>query len=81
MEQNINLELKNTSTSLKVNTLSLDIGKTHYMIFDKQKSRSVQLAIKIENQEIEHTCKTKFLGVIIDDMETTHGFYVGVLVR
>ena len=55
---------------LKVNKLSLNIGKTHYMIFDKQKRRSIQLKIKIENQEIEHTCKTKFLGVIIDQKLT-----------
>ena len=64
MEQNINIELENILTWLKVNKLSLNIGKTHYMIFDKQKRRSIQLKIKIENQEIEHTCKTKFLGVI-----------------
>ena len=66
MEQNINIELENNSTWLKVNKLSLNIGKSPYMIFDKQKRRSIQLEIKIENQEIEHTCKTKFLGVIID---------------
>ena len=66
MEQNINIELENISTWLKVNKLSLNIGKSPYMIFDKQKHRSIQLEIKIENQEIEHTCKTKFLGVIID---------------
>ena len=70
MEQNINIELENISTWLKVNKLSLNIGKTHYMIFDKQKRRSIQLKIKIENQEIEHTCKTKFLGVTIDQKLT-----------
>ena len=70
MEKNINIELENISTWLKVNKLSLNIGKTHYMIFDKQKRRSIQLKIKIENQEIEHTCKTKFLGVIIDQKLT-----------
>ena len=70
MEQNINIELENISTWLKVNKLFLNIGKTHYMIFDKQKRRSIQLKIKIENQEIEHTCKTKFLGVIIDQKLT-----------
>ena len=66
MEQNINIELENISTWLKINKLSLKIGKAHYLIFDKQKRRSIQIEIKIENQEIEHTCKTKFLGVIID---------------
>ena len=70
MEKNINTELENISTWLKVNKLSLNIGNTHYMIFDKQKRRSIQLKIKIENQEIEHTCKTKFLGVIIDQKLT-----------
>ena len=50
MEQNINIELENISTWLKVNKLSLNIGKTHYMIVDKQKRRSIQLEIKIENQ-------------------------------
>ena len=43
MEQNIDIKLENISTWLKVNKLSLNIGKTHYTIFDKQKCRSIQL--------------------------------------
>ena len=70
MEQNINLELENISTWLRVNKLSLNIGKTHHTIFNKQKRRFVHLELKIENQDIEHTCKTKFLGVIIDQKLT-----------
>ena len=70
MEQNINIELEIISIWLKVNKLSLSIAKTHYMIFDNQKRCSIQLEIKIENQEIEHTCKTNFLGVIIDQKLT-----------
>ena len=65
MEQNISIELENISTWLKVNKLSLNIGKTHCMIFDKQKRRSIQLEIQIENQEIEHTCKTKNMETLI----------------
>ena len=48
MEQNINLELENILTWLKVNKLSWNIGKTHYIISNKQKRRSIQLSIKIE---------------------------------
>ena len=42
---------------------SLNVGKTHFMILISKKK-------KIENQEIEHTCKTKFLGVIIEQKLT-----------
>ena len=37
LETNINNELSHISLSLKVNKLSLNIKKTHYMIFHKRK--------------------------------------------
>ena len=64
-EEQINKELKQVSMWLKVNKLSLDVSKTHYIIFTRKKKTGNVLNIKIENQIIHEVYKTKFLGVII----------------
>ena len=51
---------------LKVNKLSLNVSKTHYIIFTRKKKTGNALNIRIENQIIHEVYKTKFLGVIID---------------
>ena len=51
---------------LKINELSLNVSKTHYIIFTRKKKTGNALNIRIENQFIHEVYKTKFLGVIID---------------
>ena len=61
-----NTELTKISTWLKVNKLSLNIKKTHYMVFTRNKLRH-QLDIRIDGHPIDEVHKTKFLGVFIDN--------------
>ena len=66
LEEQINKELKQVSMWLKVNKLSLNVSKTHFIIFTRKKKSGNSLNIGIENQIIHEVYKTKFLGVIID---------------
>ena len=61
----INNELRQISLWLKINKLSLNIGKTHFMIFTRKK-RIKEIEIQIDGKNIEKVNSTKFLGVIID---------------
>ena len=70
IEDTINKELSNISTWLKVNRLSLNVKKTHFMMFTNKRYSIVKIEIKIDNEPIEETTKTKFLGVIIDNKLT-----------
>ena len=66
IQMEINTELTKISTWLKVNKLSLNIKKTHYMVFTRNKFRH-QLNIRIDGHPIDEVHKTKFLGVFIDN--------------
>ena len=70
IEDTINKELSNISTWLKVNRLSLNVKKTHFMMFTNKRYSIAKIEIKIDNEPIEETTKTKFLGVIIDNKLT-----------
>ena len=64
----VNEELEKIVTWLAANKLSLNIKKTHFMLFrSKGKKVTEPISIKISNQEIERVEHTKFLGVTIDD--------------
>ena len=65
IENACNKELADISKWFKVNKLSLNIKKTHYMIFSKKKSN--QLDLRIDIQTIDETSTTKFLGVYINN--------------
>ena len=66
MEKKVNSELTQISTWLKVNKLSLNVKKTHYMVFTRKK-RQIRLNIKIDGHSIAEVQDTKFLGVYIDN--------------
>ena len=63
----INFELGNISTWLKVNKLSLNVKKKHYMLFSNHKSKHMDAKITIDGHKIDQVVKTKFLGVVIDN--------------
>ena len=63
----MNNELKEISLWLKANKLSLNIKKTHFMIFSSKNKSHPNVCINIDGETINETAKTKFLGVIIDD--------------
>ena len=63
----MNNELKELSLWLKANKLSLNIKKTHFMIFSSKNKPHPNICINIDGETINETAKTKFLGVIIDN--------------
>ena len=67
MESEINTELDRISLWLGFNKLSLNIKKTHYMIFNRKKKCLCDVMLRIETQLIEEASETKFLGPIIDN--------------
>ena len=53
---------------LNGNKLTVNIKKTHYMMFHRTRIKlNTNFKILINNNTIDHTNNTKFLGVIIDN--------------
>jgi len=81
---NVNSELCNISMWFKSNKLSLNIGKTNYMIFKNRFSNRVynDLNICIDGVTISKVSHTKFLGVILNDSLSwaNHTSYVSNIV-
>ena len=67
LSQTVNDELHKITIWLAANKLSLNIKKTHFMIFSTKRIKSMsQLNININGQIIDKVTNTKFLGIIID---------------
>jgi hypothetical protein len=67
-EDIVNSELLRLSEWFRANKLSLNINKTHFILFgNKSKACLENLCIKIEGRAIEKVSNTKFLGVYIDE--------------
>ena len=67
LENAMNDELSKLSGWLQSNKLSLNVKKTHYMIFTPPRNKiNHTVDIKIDNSLIEKVDHTKFLGVIVD---------------
>ena len=49
------------------NKLTLNISKTHFMVFHRAKHKNYEVNIEINEMVIEQVKQTKFLGVIFDD--------------
>ena len=67
MVNSLNQELLDISLWLKVNKLSLNVKKTHYMVFTSKKCTPNSLDITIDGCNIDRVKHTKFLGVFIDE--------------
>ena len=67
MEKTINKELSKLDLWLNVNRLSLNLDKTHFIIFHPyNKPLKKQITIKINKKAIKEQCFIKYLGVLID---------------
>lgn len=66
LESTINIELHKLSIWLNCNKLSLNIDKTHFMLFCTRKPTR-EIHISLNNHCIAEARTTKFLGVIIDN--------------
>ena len=79
--ETVNKELQKVVTWLAANKLSLNIKKTHFMIFKtKNKSTKHSNSIKIGNEVLNEVEQTKFLGVIIDN-RLNWNFHVNFIKR
>ena len=68
LKETTNRELNKIASWLSANKLSLNIKKTHFIIFKSRGKKSNQhVSIIMNNQEIEQVKYTKFLGLYIDD--------------
>ena len=68
MQNCVNEELQKISKWLKLNKLSLNINKTHFIIFKrKRKVVNISPSLHIDSQPISQVSNTKFLGVYIDE--------------
>ena len=67
----LNNVLEKVATWFQVNQLSLNISKTHYMIFSSRKFQChPDVSVKINNISLQRVISTSFLGVEIDSQLT-----------
>ena len=67
LENQLNKELENISVLLKINKLSLNIKKTHYLMFTRKRKMSADISLNIDSNVITEVSSTKFLGVFLDN--------------
>ena len=70
LTNSINEEMQSVLYWLEVNKLSLNVSKTHYMIFSSRNANIPDIDIRIRNAMIDRVSHTKFLGVQIDEKLT-----------
>ena len=63
----LNSELAKLTDWLKANKLSINVSKTHYMVFHRSRRKLDKEDILLDNTIIKQVTFTKFLGIIIDD--------------
>ena len=63
----LNQELIKVSDWLKVNKLTLNLTKTHFMVFHRAKLKHINdFELKVYGTAINSTLITIFLGIVID---------------
>ncbi len=68
LQNTVNNELSKLSEWFRANKLSLNVVKTHYMLFGyKPIPKTLKLNINLDGKDIEKADSTKFLGVFFDD--------------
>ena len=70
LQSQLNNELENISLWLKVNKLSLNIKKTHYMVFTRKRKIITDISLNIDGNLITEVSSTKFLSVYLDNKLT-----------
>ena len=63
----LNYELDKLVIWLNANKLSLNVSKTHYMVFHRARRKIYHEDIILSNNILQQAHYTKFLGIIIDD--------------
>ena len=63
----LNSELDRINTWLKSNKLSLNVTKTHYMVFHRARRKVSRNKLFINNSVVTQVSCSKFLGIILDN--------------
>ena len=63
----LNNELEKITKWLASNKLTLNIVKSHYMIFHRARIKDEKCKVLLSNSTLDHVRFTKFLGMIIDE--------------
>ena len=67
LQDGVNNDLAIIAEWLKVNKVSLNIKKTHFMCFSAKNKPSPCISLQIDGEALAEVNKSKFLGVIIDN--------------
>ena len=70
LETNVNVALNNISSWLKVNKLTLNVKKSHLLIFNINKNNynnKMQVKLFIDKEELEQKDTDKYLGIYFDN--------------
>ena len=76
----MNHELRKIVSWLSANKLSLNIKKTHFIIFKSRGKKNQKDSVEINGQPTEQVKNTKFLGLCIDD-ELTWKYHIDQVVN
>ena len=69
----LNCELANLTELLNANKLSINVSKSHYMVFHRSRRKINNGNILLDTAILSQVTFTKFLGVILDDkLKWTH---------
>jgi hypothetical protein len=80
--EEINLEMDKVSDWLKINKLSLNIKKTHFILFHNRQRKIVSdVQVRINGKVIEQVLFTKFLGVLINENLTWSNHITSLLTK
>ena len=74
----LNKELKKVSHWLNANGLTINVKKTHFMVFHRARIKAKDLNVEMQGNIIGCVTATKYLGVIIDNKLkwTSHILYI-----
>jgi hypothetical protein len=67
LETNMNKQFIATNEWFKANLLSLNLRKTHYLLFRTKNSLETNISIRCGNKHITNMSNIKFLGLYIDE--------------
>ena len=68
----LNEELEKCDIWIKANKLTLNLKKTHFMIFHRSRIKCEGVQITIRNENIKETNSIKLLGIIVDNKLKWH---------
>ena len=63
----LNTELLKVESWLVANRLTLNVSKTHYMIFHRCRIKTVDHDLILNGNVVKRVTSTKFLGITVDD--------------